>query len=429
MKTSRIGIGWLAAALLAGAATGRAGERMQWFNDAKFGMFIHWGLYAVPAGEWEGKTNYAEWFMKETKMPSAQYEKFAAQFNPVKFDAARWAAVAKQAGMKYLVITSKHHDGFCMYDTKRTDYNIVKATPYARDPMKALSAACRAAGLTFCFYYSIADWHHPDSPARYSQGGFHGAPNPEADVAKYATYMREQVRELLTNYGPIGILWFDGGGAFRGPDRVEVLQARQTADLIHRLQPACLINARLGVDSDYGTPEQKIPGGKQKEAFEVCMTLNKHWGYNKNDRHWKEPPEVIQKLADIASKGGNFLLNVGPTAEGEIPPDSVRILGEVGKWMDVNGESIYGTVASPFEAEPAWGRITSKPGRLYLHVFAWPKEGGLLAPCPGKPKKAWLLADRAQTALKAGPEGAQWRLALPAQAPDASDSVVVLDVE
>ena len=178
-------------------------------------MFIHWGLYSVPAGEWEGKQNYAEWIQLQAKIPNARYEQFAAQFNPVKFDAKEWVRVAKDAGMKYLVITAKHHDGFCMYDTKLTDYNIVKATPFKRDPMQELAAACREAGLTFCFYYSVPDWHHPQFPARYSKRGFHGDPNPDADLEKYVVYLKGQVRELLTSYGAIGILWFDGGGSFK----------------------------------------------------------------------------------------------------------------------------------------------------------------------------------------------------------------------
>src|SRR5439155_20601574 len=253
-----------------------------------------------------------------------------------KFDAKAWAKVAKNAGMKYVVITAKHHDGFSMFDSKLTDYDIVDATPYKRDPMKELAEAVRAEGMTFCFYYSVPDWHHPDFPAKYSQRvdkttglGFHGDPNPDADVEKYVAYVKGQVRELLTNYGPIGILWFDGGGSF-GKDndlRIKVMHAQEIIDMIHEIQPNCLVNNRLGLPGDYGTPEQKIPDKKSDTPWETCMTLNKHWGYNKNDHDWKEPKEVIQKLADIASKGGNYLLNIGPTAEGEFPPESIQILG------------------------------------------------------------------------------------------------------
>jgi len=298
-------------------------RRMAWWHKAKFGLFIHWGIYAVPAGEWKGGKNHAEWIMLTGHILSPEYEKFAGQFNPVKFDASAWARVARDAGMKYMVITSKHHDGFCMFDSKLTKYDIVDATPYGRDPMKSLAAACADTGIRFCFYYSVADWHYPDFPAKYSQRGFHGAPNPNADIERYVAYMKGQVRELLTHYGPIGILWFDGGGSFRGYSMSNLIHSNEIISMIRGLQPDCIVNNRLGVPADYGTPEQRIPGGKQRQAFEVCMTLNRHWGYNKNDHAWKQSPEVIHKLVDIVSKGGNFLLNVGPTAEGVFPPESI----------------------------------------------------------------------------------------------------------
>ena len=348
---------------------------MEWFRQAKFGMFIHWGLYAVPAGEWKGRTNYAEWIQLEANLPTAEYAKFADQFNPEKFDAKAWMKVAKGAGMKYVVITAKHHDGFCLWPTKLSDWSICR-TPWwqrtHRDPLKELAAACREAGLIFCLYYSVPDWNYPDFPSQYSQTGmkgnpnaFHGSPKPDADIKKYAAYMKGQLKELLTQYGPVGIIWFDGGGSFKGVNRGELLGGKDIITLIHQLQPGCLINNRLdGNLGDYGTPEQKIPGAKQTAAFEVCMTLNKHWGYNKFDQHWKPAREVICKLADIASKGGNFLLNVGPTASGEFPSDAVRILGEVGKWTAVNGEGIYRATASPFDKAPSWGRVTAGPGKL-----------------------------------------------------------------
>jgi alpha-L-fucosidase len=408
-------------------------DRMAWFKEARFGMFIHWGLYAVPAGEWEGKTTYGEWFQLETKMPGAQYEKFAAQFNPVKFNAREWVRVAKNAGMKYIVITAKHHDGFCMFDTRLTDYNVVKATPWKHDPMKDLAAACKEAGITFCFfYYSDPDWHDADFPARYSQRGFHGAPNPDADLEKYVTYMKGQVRELLTGYGPIGIMWFDGGGAFKAEGeqgRAKLLHAQEIIDEIHQLQPRCLVNNRLGLPGDYGTPEQKIPGQRPTNSFEVCMTLNRHWGYNKNDQNWKEPKAVIQNLADIASKGGNYLLNVGPTAEGTFPPDSVRILNEVGLWMKVNGDSIYGTSASPLDATPSWGRATQKGSRLYLHVFDWPADGKLMVNgLSATVKQAYLLSDPKRAPLDfARVNPLDVSVNVPSVAPDKNDSVVVLE--
>jgi len=409
-------------------------KRTQWFRHDKFGMFIHWGIYAVPAGEWKDRKDHAEWIMLTGNIPSAEYEKFATGFNPVKFNATEWVQVAKDAGMKYVVITSKHHDGFSMYDSKLTDYDIMQATPFGRDPMKELAAACMQAGLKFCFYYSVADWHHPEFPAQYSQrgrgtqGGFHGSPNPNADLNKYVEYMKGQVRELLSNYGPLGILWFDGGGSFSKQPMAQLIHAQEIIDMIHKLQPMCLVNNRLGLPADYGTPEQRIPGQAPKQLFEVCMTLNGHWGYNKNDQNWKSPETIVRNLADIAGKGGNYLLNVGPTAEGTIPDGSIRTLREVGKWMKVNGDSIYGTTAGPFAKTP-WGRCTARAGKLYLHVFEWPSDGKLAVPgLKNQVNKAYLLSARDKPcAITAGNE--QVTIAVPPEMPDKIDTVVVLEIQ
>jgi alpha-L-fucosidase len=340
--------------------------------------------------------------------------------------------------MKYVVITAKHHDGFSMYDSKLTDFDIVDATPYKKDPMRELADAVRAEGLVFCFYYSIPDWHHPDFPAKYSmRGGFHGNPKSDADIEKYNEFMKGQVRELLTNYGPIGILWFDGGGSFNRDDalRAKLVHADEMIAFIRELQPNCLVNNRLGVPADYGTPEQKIPGEAPKSTFEVCMTVNNHghWGYNKHDTKFKSTQTLVRNLADIASKGGNYLLNVGPTASGEVVGPEADALRAVGKWMKTNGESIYGTTASPFEVTPAWGRVTRKGKTLYLHVFDWPRDGRLVAPLPttGKPSGAHLLADESKKPLSVqlGEEEPVVITGLPAEAPDADDSVIVLQCE
>jgi len=411
--------------------------RMDWFRQAKFGMFIHWGLYAVPAGEWNGRTNFAEWIQLEANLPTDEYAKFIPQFDPEKFDAQAWVRVAKEAGMKYIVFTAKHHDGFCLWPTQLSDWSICR-TPWwqrtHRDPVKELADACHEAGLVFCLYYSLPDWNYPDFPAKYSQtnmkgnpNAFHGSPKPDADITKYAAYMKGQLRELLTHYGPIGIIWFDGGGSFKGVDRSQLLDAKGIVDLIHGLQPACLVNNRLDAKlGDFGNPEQKIPATKQATAFEVNMTLNNHWGFNKFDQHWKPASDVIGKLADIASKGGSFLLDVGPTAGGEFPPDAVRILNEVGKWMAVNGEAIYGSTASPFDQAPAWGRVAAKPGKLYLHVFDWPTDGKLTLKCAVKPAKSWLLADKTECAVKQGL--GEFTISVPAHSPDKDDSVIVVEL-
>jgi len=426
-------------------------DRLAWFNEAKFGLFIHWGPYAVPAGEWGGGKDYGEWIMLQADVPVKEYEGLARRLNPVKFDAAEWVRVAKDAGMRYMVITAKHHDGFAMYDSKLTDYDIADFTPFARDPIKELSEESRKAGLNFSVYYSIVDWHHPEFPAKYSQirrqfpQGYHGRPNPDADVSKYADYQMGQVRELLTNYGDIGILWFDGGGSFRNRDRKALLKGEELVRMIHELQPRTLINNRLGFGSDYGTPEQSIPSGPLGTAFEVCMTLNRHWGYNKNDHDWKSTKTIVDNLADIASKGGNYLLNVGPTAEGVIPPESVRILREVGKWLEVHGEAIYGTTAGPLHeniraslSAPAgtpsrqggYVRMTRKPGRLYLTLLEWPRDRTVfMEGMKGKlVKKAYLLSDPERRPLELAPFERSLKLQVPEAGPDPLANVVVLEL-
>jgi len=409
--------------------------RMKWFREARFGLFLHWGVYSVPAGEWQGKTNYAEWFLEETKMPVSQYEKYAEQFNPVKFDAEAWVRMAKDAGMKYIVITSKHHDGFGMFRSDLTDW-CIKSTPFQRDPLKELADACRKAGIKLCFYHSIMDWHHPDWGQRRAWND--KAPATPPDMDRYTAYMKGQLKELLTRYGPIGILWFDG--QWESPwthDRGVDLY-----NYVRSLQPKIIINNRVGKAApgagderigDYGTPEQEIPatGFGPGVDWESCMTMNDHWGYNKNDKNWKSTQTLVRNLVDCASKGGNYLLNIGPTAEGEFPQASVERLAEIGKWMKANSESIYGTSASPFNKLP-WGRCTKKEtasgATLYLHVFDWPTDGKLLVPgLHNAVGSARLLADGRKLKTSTMPDGVT--IDVPAQAPDTIDTVIVLKVK
>ena len=404
--------------------------RMGWWRDAKFGMFIHWGLYAVPGGIWKVKPidNAAgEWIMFGGQIPVAEYEPLLQQFNPVKFDAKEWVRIAKDAGMKYIVITSKHHEGFCLFDSKLTDYDVM-STPFKRDIMKELSDACHEQGLKICWYHSIMDWHHPDYLPRRP---WDKRPKEGASLDRYIDYMKGQLRELLTNYGEIGILWFDGGWEHKPGE----LHSEEVVAMIRSLQPKIIINNRIQIPQDYDTPEQEIPAtGIPGRDWETCMTMNDTWGFKQNDQHWKSETDLIRKLVDIASKGGNFLLNVGPTAEGLIPQPSVERLAAMGKWLKVNGESIYGSSPSVFKKLP-WGRCTTKPGKLYLHVFDWPADGKLEVPGLANPiKKAYLLSDPQQTALvcdvanKPGPYP-RAILNVPAQAPDPVASVVVLEVE
>jgi alpha-L-fucosidase len=413
--------------------------RMEWWRDARFGLFIHWGVYSVPAGEWQGKTNYGEWFMEETKMPVSQYEQFARQFNPVRFNAREWVRLAKDAGMKYIVITSKHHDGFGMFRSDLTDW-CIRSTPFARDPLKELADACQEAGLTLCFYHSIMDWHHPDWGTRRA---WHDRATGQPDMDRYVGFMKGQLKELLTRYGPIGVLWFDG--EWESPWTHE--RGVDLYNYVRSLQPQIIVNNRVGKGrggmggmdqgkgvGDFGTPEQEIPptGFGPGVDWESCMTMNNHWGYNKHDQQWKSTQTLIRNLIDCASKGGNYLLNVGPTSEGLIPDASVQRLTEIGRWMRANQESIHGTSASPFDTL-SWGRCTQKPlgnssTRLYFHVYQWPTNGSLsISGLASKPIKAFLL-DGGQS-LKFTTEENRITLTLPADMPDKNATVIALDIQ
>ncbi|MCG8555365.1 MAG: alpha-L-fucosidase [Proteobacteria bacterium] len=409
--------------------------RMAWWRQARFGMFIHWGVYAVPAGRHKGKhiEGNGEWIQKHGNIPRAEYEKYAAGFNPVKYDPDAWVRLAKEAGMKYLVITSKHHDGFALWDTKVSDWDVVDRTPYKKDLLAPLAQACKKHGLRFTVYHSILDWHHPamhDPKGGYSDNFIHAGRKQE-----YVDYMKGQLKELMSGLDP-AVLWFDGEWIAWWTEE----DGRDVYQLLRGLKPDIIINNRVGKGrkgmeglskqghvGDFGTPEQQIPPtGLPGVDWESCMTMNDTWGFKHDDHNWKSTETLVRNLIDIASKGGNYLLNVGPTAEGLIPAASVERLKGMGRWMKVNSDAIYGTTASPVKP-PAWGRFTSKGDKLFAHVFDWPKDGRLELPALGrKPAAAHLLSDANKTPLMISSEGDKVTVGLPPDPPDPIATVVVL---
>ena len=431
---------------------------MEWFRNAKFGMFIHWGVFAVPAGYHHGQPvpgrgvpPFSEWLAYNGKIPMAEYREYAKEFNPTDFEAAKFVAAAKSAGMKYIVITAKHHDGFAMFDSKANDWNIVTATPYKKDPLKALAEECRTQGMKLGFYYSQAqDWNNGGSIGlASSKKPEDHQPWDKAQIHAMDEYIDKtavpQVTELLSNYGPDtpAILWWDT------PNQMTPERAAKLTAVVSKLRPVIIQNNRLGGGShgDTKTPEQSIPPhGYPGYDWESCMTLNDSWGYKKGDNHWKSSKELIRKLVDIASKGGNFLLNIGPDSKGNIPAESVKRLAEVGKWMKVNGEAIYGTTGTPFGAEfgaPVEGqdgngekvmvsslnvwRCTWKPGHLFLIVFEWPKNGTFSIPAyEHKIASVKLLADPSAKLTVAQTDSGITMGCLPATAPDPIASVIDL---
>lgn len=398
---------------------------MVWWREARFGMFVHWGIYSVTGGEYKGQKlpNSAEWMMNRGKIPIAEYEQYAAQFNPTNFDANAFVSLAKEAGMRYLVITAKHHDGFSMFGSKASRYNVVEATPFKRDIMKELSEACQRQGIGFGFYYSQAqDWHHP--------GGMGNTWDKSLQRVRTDEYVREkahpEAKQLLTEYGPISIFWWD-------TPRQMSKEALDNLYSTRYLQPGLITNDRLGegYPGDHKTFERKIPAvGPTDVDWEVCMPISGSWGYKKSDTDFKSSEELVRNLVDIASKGGNYLLNVSPTGDGALLPQAVERLKAIGAWMKVNRESIYGTTASPL-AKLDWGRCTKKATAngvtLYLHVFNWPQDGRLLVPGLKNPVAKTHLLANAQP-LKTRPTDADIEVSLPSRAPDAVDSVIVMQV-
>jgi alpha-L-fucosidase len=371
-------------------------DRMEWFRHDKLGMFIHFGPYSMLAGEWKGQRvpvgDEAEWIMQRFNIPVREYREVAHGFNPARFDANAIVRLAKTAGMKYLVVTAKHHDGFAMYRSKVSPYNIMDWTKFGRDPLKELAEACAREGIRFCVYYSHReDWDHPD--------GYGNHWDYEVARKDFPRYLREkslpQMRELLTNYGPLGLVWFDRG--ISTPQ-----QAMEFVNLVRELQPQCLITGRVGnygrdLMGDYqNMNDNGMPTGGLQEYWETPQTLNGTWGYSRFDQEWKTPAGVVQRLVEVVSKGGNYLLNIGPMGDGTVPPPSVAVLEQVGSWVRKNGESIYGTSACPLEDFP-WGRCTVRGDRIYLHALTRPADGTLrVSGLRTEVKNAYLLGEPAR---------------------------------
>jgi alpha-L-fucosidase len=429
-------------------------ERMKWWREARFGMFIHWGVYAQMAGVYKGHEQArggAEWIMNRMKVPVAEYKQIARQFNPTKYDPDAWVRMAKDAGMKYLIITAKHHDGFALFDSKATDWDVVDATAYGKDLLKPLAAACKKYGIKLGFYYSQAQdwgnaggsvarkdmregWPNPDSAAIDAYTSAHkGHWDPVQETKTFAQYIEDvaipQVREILTNYGEVSVLWWDT------PTNMTDQAALKLQELL-KLQPNIITNDRLkrpNFPGDTKTPEQKIPTQEELDGidWETCMTMNGTWGYRASDNNWKSSQTLIRNLCDIASKGGNYLLNVGPKPDGEFPQQSIDRLKEIGAWTKVNGEAIYATKRSPLSPLD-WGRCTMKKTKegttLYFSVFDWPPSGKLVIPnLKNQVIAATLLANGKR--LSTSVNGSALEINVPATAPDAYASVIKVELK
>jgi alpha-L-fucosidase len=424
-------------------------KRLEWFREAKYGMFIHWGLYAIPAGDWHGRRclGLGEWLMNRCQVPVKEYEQLATQFNPVKYNPDEWVQLAQDAGMKYIVITSKHHDGFALFKSAVSKYNAYDATPYHKDVLKMLADACAKRGMRLGFYYSQSqDWHEPGGAGNTWDFG----PDTDKDgkeLKKYDDYLRTkaepQVKELLTGYGPVALIWFDTPRMMNVNNR-----GQRFADIVRSTQPDTLIDGRLGSEGDYrSTGDNVIPSEASAEAWETPATTNDTWGFRTDDTNWKAPGQILFKLVDIVSKGGNYLLNVGPTSEGLIPQIPSANLRTVGRWLKVNGEAVYGAGISPFGDEygeyssrggkdvrgqklflpdPEW-RVTTKPGKLYFTFFSEPRVPFEIPTIANRVTKAYLLADHTPIELKQN--GGKTIFDMPRPMLDPMATVVVVEFE
>ena len=426
--------------------------RMAWWREARFGMFIHWGLYSIPAGTWDGKQTpgIGEWIMNNASIPVADYKALATQFNPTGFSAHDIVALAKSAGMKYIVITAKHHDGFAMFDSKVNPFNIVAATPFKRDPLRELAEECRKQGVKLGFYYSQdQDWTTPGASALRGRDQIHDPVTHHWDKAQdgdFDAYLHTkaipQIKELLSNYGDIpAVIWFDTPTGNMTPAR-----AAEIVELINQ-HPKLIWNNRLGggYKGDTETPEQYIPAqGYPGRDWEACMTMNNTWGFKSYDTNFKSTETLLRNLIDISSKGGNYLLNIGPDSHGTVPQPEADRLREIGAWLEVNGEAIYGTQPTLFGAEagaysptekdkngqpkfiPAWDwRSTTKSDKIYVEIFNWPSAAFHFEKFPRKVTAAYLLADRSHKSLKIKSNGEGLDILLPSKPLDPIATVIV----
>ncbi len=397
-------------------------DRAPWWSEARFGLFIHWGVFSVPAGEHRGRAigGASEWLMHSAHIPIADYKPYAAQFDATHYDPEAWVQLAVEAGMGYIVTNTKHHDGFVLFESKVNDWNVVDATPHGRDLVAPLVEASRRAGLPIGFYYSQAqDWIN--GGANY---GGNWDPAQERDFDDYIDHVAiPHVRELLTNYGPgvPAVMWWDTPASMT-PERAARINA-----VVQELAPGILQNDRLGGDfpGDFETPEQRVPTERPGRAWETCMTTNESWGFNRHDEDWKSSATLIRQLGEVVSQGGNYLLNIGPRADGTIPEATITVLREIGAWMRVNGEAIRGAGAGPFPHRLPWGFATRRGQAVYLLVERWPENATLRVPLRDLPTGARLLADPT-TALSCEPGEGEFRLHLPATAPDPALSVIRL---